>query len=447
MPKKLPYLFLGLISIGWFACKKVDIQFGDQFLDNGYTQVVKVDSFPADLSTIYVDSFVTSGKGVTVVGAYPDPVFGQITVNNYLEVVPPLYAQSTAYIDSFKAITFDSIALVLKPDGSYTGDTTKRLHVDVNRLAEPIIPYDNAILSIYNTRSFSVMPQVIGSKDILVRPNSGDSIIIRLSDDLGKTLLKKFQDPNDGDVRSNDAFLQYFYGLRLSAGPGSQLIFGSKDSVTVRLYYKQPGLYLQNKTVDFLLANAGHHFNNITVDRSGTVLKGIANLKQINSTATANTAYTLYAAGVMAKIRFPTIRDVLKLPNYAKILKATLLIRPLRGTYGVGSYVLPPLMRLSQTTQLNAIGNDLTVIGSNGSPVTQTGSLIVDNLYGESTNYAYDVTTYLRGLILDGTINNNGLLIIPPSPALETQFGRLIIGNRDNTNGQMELQIVYAAVQ
>ncbi len=149
----------------------------------------------------------------------------------------------------------------------------------------------------------------------------------------------------------------------------------------------------------------------------------------------------------MAKIRFPTIRDVLKLPNYAKILKATLLIRPLRGTYGVGSYVLPPLMRLSQTTQLNAIGNDLTVIGSNGSPVTQTGSLIVDNLYGESTNYAYDVTTYLRGLILDGTINNNGLLIIPPSPALETQFGRLIIGNRDNTNGKMELQIVYAAVQ
>src|SRR5882757_10843199 len=100
MLKKRFFFFLVLLSIGWFACKKVDIQFGDQFLDNGYTQVVKVDSFPADLSTIYVDSFVTSGRGVTMVGAYTDPVFGQINVNNYFEVVPPLYAQSSDYIDS-----------------------------------------------------------------------------------------------------------------------------------------------------------------------------------------------------------------------------------------------------------------------------------------------------------------------------------------------------------
>jgi hypothetical protein len=447
MPKKRSFFFLLLISIGWFACKKVDIQFGDQFLDNGYTQIVTVDSFPVDLSTIYVDSFITSAHGVTMVGAYTDPVFGQINSKSFFEVVPPAYAQATTYIDSFTATTFDSIALIIKPDGSYLGDTTRRFHIDVNRLAQSIVPYENSLLNIYNNDSFAVIPQTIGSKDFFLRPSSGDSIVVRLSDDLGKTLLKKFQNPNDGDVRSNDAFLQYFYGMRLSAGSGSQLLFGSKDTVAMRLYYKKPGLYLESITMDFLLANKSHHFNNITVDRSATVLKNLATVKQISSTATANTAYTMYAAGAMAKLRFPTIRDILKVPNFAKILKATLLIRPVAGTYGTGSYVLPPQIRLSSTTQLNQIGNDLAFITSNGASQVQTGNLQVDNLFGVNTNYGYDVTAYIKALILDGSINANGLLIIPPSPALETQFGRLVMGNRDNLKGQMQLVIIYAAVQ
>ena len=382
-----------------------------------------------------------------MVGAYTDPVFGQIQSESYFEVVPPAYAQSSIYIDSFRATTFDSLAIILKPDGSYVGDTTKPLHVEVNRLAESIIPYDNSILDLYNTRSFAAQSQPIGTKNFLARPKTGESIIIRLDDNVGKELLKKFQDPNDGDVRSNDAFLQYLYGLRLSAGAGSQLILGTMDSAIVRLYYKKPGLYLENRILDFTLANKAHHFNHITVNRSGTVLKDIATARQVNSTAMNNTAYTLYAAGVMAKIRFPSIRDVLKLPNFAKVLKATLLIRPLRGTYGPGSYTLPPEMRLSFTTQLNQIGSDLSTLDNSGVGVTQTGGLQIDNLYGESTDYAYDVTAYIKSIMADGTVNGNGLLVIPPSPALVTQFGRLIMGNRDNTNGKMELLIVYAAIQ
>jgi hypothetical protein len=63
MPQKIkPWLIL-FFSLVFFACKKVDIQFGDQFLDNGYTQVIKVDSFAVDVSTVYVDSFITSAKG------------------------------------------------------------------------------------------------------------------------------------------------------------------------------------------------------------------------------------------------------------------------------------------------------------------------------------------------------------------------------------------------
>ena len=193
------------------------------------------------------------------------------------------------------------------------------------------------------------------------------------------------------------------------------------------------------------MAFKNHHFNNIKVNRTGTVLQNITTANQLSSSLTGNASYTSYLGGVMAKIRFPTIRDLLKLPNFTKIIKASLIIRPLRGTYNE-PYTLPPLLRLSSTTQLNQIGNDLAFV-SNGSASAQTGGLIIDNLYGENTYYNYDVTAYVKVLLNDGTINNNGLLLLPPSPALETRANRVIVGNKFNAQGKMELLIVYAAVQ
>lgn len=448
MQKKIFPFLIALISFGWFACKKVDIQFGDQFLDNGYTQVIKVDSFSVDLSTVYVDSFVTSGKNVAMIGAYTDPVFGQINSNSYLEVVPPIFTDLSYYADSFKTTSFDSLALVIKPDRSYFGDTSKPVTLNVNSLSESIIPYENGVYNyIYNTRVFAVNNNLLGTKTIRLRPNAGDSIIVRLDDALGNELLKKFQDPNDVDNKTTDAFVQYFKGLRLSADAGSQLIFGASDSVIMRLYYKKAGLYRENRHMDFTLANAAHQFNNITVDRSATILKDLSTAKQLNSNSTGNAAYVLYMAGAMAKLRFPSARDILKLPNFAKILKATLIIRPVRGTYGSGLYQLPPELRLSSTTQLNQIGSDLSVVESNGSSTVENGNLVVDDLYGENTIYSYDISGYLREVIADGTINANGLLLIPTASYFDTRFQRVVIGNRNNTNGKMELQIIYAAVQ
>jgi hypothetical protein len=213
----------------------------------------------------------------------------------------------------------------------------------------------------------------------------------------------------------------------------------------MRLYYKKPGLYLQGKTIDFKLGVKNHHFNNFIVDRSGTVLKDIATLKQINSTQLGNTAYTSYASGVMTKIRFPTVRDILKQTNFVKLVKAILIVRPVIASYAL-PYALPPQIRLSTTTQLNQIGTDITAL-VNGTFVTQTGNLFIDGLYGQDTNYSYDVSSYVKALLNDGSINQNGLLLLPPSPALTTNFNRVIVGNRANQNGKMELQLTYAAVQ
>ncbi len=442
MSKKLPILFLLFLSFAWFACKKVDVQFGDEFIDNGYTQIIKTDSFTADISTVLVDSFVTSGKGVSLIGGYTDPYFGQVSVKNYFDLAPPTLP---VVADSFATATFDSIALLVLPDKSYYGDTSKTVHVDVHRVNQAITGYESNLSIIHNTQTFSVDAAPIGSKDFKVLPLRSDSVKIRLNDAFGRALLTKLKTPNDPDLQSTTFFLEYLKGLRLSSPANSPVIFGAKDSIVMRLYYKLPGLFLQNKSFDFKMANKSHHFNNITVDRSATVLKNLATVRQLPSSATGNMSFSSYITGAMVKIRFPSVRDVLKLNHFAKILKATLVVRPIRGSY-TPSIDLPPLLRLSSTTQLNLIGDDLAYV-VNGTASAQTGSLVVDYLYGENTNYAYDVTAYVKALTQEGTINNNGLLLIPPSPALETRFNRIVIGDKNNNQGKTELLIVYAAVQ
>lgn len=424
-------------SIVWFACTKVDIQFGQQFLDNGFTQIVKVDTFTPRVTTVYVDSFITSAKGVSLIGGYADPVFGKINPNTYFEVVPP------AYVDSFQTSTYDSLVLILVPNKSYYGDTTQPVHVDVSRVTSTITGYDNNLTNIYNVKQFPVNPTPIGSKDLTVRPTRGDSIFIRLSDNLGNELMNKLKNPNDIDIKTNTAFLQYFFGLRLSSPVNSPAIYGCKDSVVMRMYYTKPGLYLQSKVLDFTLANKNHHFNNIIVDRSGTILQNIATLKKIPSSALNNMAFTSYASSVMAKIQFPSVRDILKLNNYVELLSATLVIHPIQGSFL--SYPLPPKLRLSNTTTLNQIGADITSTGATAA--VQTGNLFIDGISGTNTNYSYDLTGYIKQLLPSQPNNDNGLLLLPQSPALETNFNRLIAGDKNNPIGQqMQLIIIYAAV-
>lgn len=444
MPKKILFALLLLFAVSWVACKKVDIAFGDQLLDNGYTQVIRLDSFSTTLSTVYVDSFVTSAMGSLLVGGYNDPVFGKISSSSYFEVAPPSF--TTSFVDTFAGARFDSIAIIMKTTPGYMGDTIKPVHVQVDRLSQPIVPYEINGTYLYNTNSFTT-GTTLASTNISVRPASGQVLQVRLNDAFGLELIKKFQDPADQDMKSSEAFLAYLNGFRISADNNSSLLFTCQDSVVLRIFYRQPGLYEQYRLYDFQLASTAHQFNHIDVDRSAATLKNLPAQKEVQSSALNNTAYTLYAAGAMVKMRFPTVRDILKIPHYAKVLKATLTVRPLRGSYNAGAFTLPAGMRLSQTTQLNGIGTDLSVVSSDGSYKTLNGDLTMDELYGENTSYTYDVTNYIRGVVADGTYNQNGLLFLPSGVVPFMVPGRVIIGDNLNPLGKTELSILYASVQ
>ena len=444
MQQKFFLVILLTFIIGAFACKKVDVQFGSDFANLENTQLIKIDTFSADLSTVFVDSFITSNKGTTLIGGYKDPVFGNIATQTYFQVAPPNFE------DIYDNTTFDSITLILKLNKSYYGDTTKPVRIDVSRVTQKIEPFDNGIF-LYNVNKFTVDPVVLGSKDVVINPNQTDTIFIKLNAALGQELLNKFKTKSD-TIKTADVFLNYFKGLRISSNAGSQLVFGCSDSAKLRVHYKKPDLFLLNKNIDFTLTNKNLHFTNISVDRSGLTsgLKDLATKKEISSLDAnmGNAAYGQSAGGASIKIRFNSLRDLLKAPNFAKILSARLIVRPVAGTYD-RSFYLPPLLRLSTTTSLNQIGVDLTTLGPNGSPITQYGNLFIDYALGVNTAYTYDVTNYIKFAITDANINKNGLLLTPPTGLYETNFSRLVIGNKQNNKGnsKVELQIFYAAIQ
>lgn len=431
-------LFILLLLL-FVSCKKVDIAFGTEFIDSDYTQLIKIDSFGVELSSINIDSFVTSGKGTALVGSYTDPAFGKITARTYLQVSPIVYS------DIYQNTIFDSLTLIGKVNGNYYGDTTKTFRINVARLAEDIVaPAAGTVL--YNVNTFNTYTSLLGSKDISVRPNTADTFSIRLSDALGQELLGMMQRKSD-TVKTTEVFLNYLKGFCISGAATNSMILGFKDSLTMRLHYKQTGLFLENKTVDFNIANTSLQFNNIAVDRTGTPLQGLNGLNnQISSTLTNHMAYSQPTSSVMLKMRFPTVKEILKFSNYKKILKAQLVIRPAIGSYS-SLYSLPPQLRLSKTTQLNQVGEELTATSSTGTAETQYGNLVVDYLYGKDTYYTYDVTSYIQEVIATEGYTQNGLLLLPPSPASENTFNRIVVGDRNSGEARIELQVFYVTVQ
>ncbi len=442
MLSKHVFVFITLFTLFFGACKKVDIQFGEQFVDNEYTQIYKTDSFSADVYTVLVDSFITSAKGITIIGGLNDTAFGKINTKCFFEVTPPSFQ---AVYDSTR---FDSLSLILTLNKSYYGDTTKPLQVEVSRLSEKIVLPEGET-DFYNNRSFTCFPTAIGSGSFLIRPSATDTISIRLDDAIGKELLKKLQTSSD-DIKTSSAFIEYFHGLRISSS-SSHLLINCTDKITMRLRYRKPGLYqLEEKYVDFSLATSQHHFNNITADRSG-LTNGLQNLgvnnKIIPSAQLNNQAYSQYITGVVSKIKFPTLRDILKIRNYAKILSAKLKIYPVKGSYDIySSNTLPPALRLSITDLNNTIGSDLGFYTSNGSYVSDNGNLFIDKLYGENTVYTYDVSDYIKQLSKTVGDDKSGLLFLPPANAHVTQFPRIIFGSKNHPTSKIVLEVYYATV-
>ena len=431
------FLLFSLFSIS--SCEKQDIAFGTGFIDNTITNLVLVDTATVNIASVYIDSFVTSSSKAIFAGKFKDEKFGTTTSQSFLQLGIPA---ATSYAIPNGSI-FDSVELILKPNKIFYGDTTALYELTIHQLTQQIT-YRTNQYSFYNNNSWPYSNTILGSSQLVISPSIRDTLSIKLAGALGLDLFNKLQNKND-EVSTVDRFLNYFKGIAIVGGTANNCILGFKDSVIMRLHYRKPGVFAQSAIIDFSLNQSNFQFNNISTDRTGTAISTLGpNNRVIPASATGNAGYSQYISGVIAKLNFPYLNDLYQLPNFLKIVKAELVIKPVQNSF-LNFYNLPPFLRLNATNQTNLPGNDLSAQTGSGSSV-QYGNLYIDNLYGTNTAYTYDITSYMQSLLLSNSdLIKNGLLVLPPAPNIT--FNRILIANGANSINKTQVKIYYASVK
>jgi hypothetical protein len=436
-----------LTTVATAGCTKKDIQYGGQFVDGQYTQIIQLDSLTPTLSTVYTDSFATADLGTALLGYISDTAVGDLTMSSYFELAPPSYSGTATTYDN---ATLDSVCLVMRLDsGKYAGDTTLPFQVGIYQLKEQITPGTDETL--YNHDSFlaETTPLATGSK--ILRPDlpgTADSMSIRMSDNFGQQLLDLLIQKNIA-IQSVNQFLPYFKGLKIAPTSQNKIAYGFKDSIELRVYYKTPGLpEATQHTAVFSLNDATHQFNHIDINRKGSLAAAGISLTNpvISSGSSGHNALLQSLAGYMIKIQFPSIGSLVQRAGFLQIIAAKLYLQPTdQGT--LRQFALPTTLNLFTTDLNNGFGSQLT--DNSGSALS--GNLVIDyqNTSGLGTYYSFDITSYLSTLMRDNTAGSlkKGLLLTGPYANRYDSFNRLQLGDANAAKGKATLKIQYLSVQ
>jgi Domain of unknown function (DUF4270) len=457
--QKRLFLFSSLSALCFLvSCQKQPIlTFGPTYVsDNGSANIVRVDTSTTILSTIYTDSTATAATGFLMVGNFKDPAFGQITSRAFFQVLPPAAQPTLTTFD-----TYDSIALIMlfKKNNPFYGDTTVPQSFVVNQV-DTLYQLPNFARGWFSNSSLSLDPTPLGStSSVTIQPsipyssqNAGDTVRIRLNDNLGRQLYNQVFNLNDS-IRKPEIFLDWFHGLCVSPAPGSQgAIYGFQDSAVMRIFYRENSLVSTVKYIDFQLTNKSSQFNNIPrPDRSGTPLANLAvPTSQVQappatlSSVTANAAYIQTIGGLDVKLTFPYLNAIAQRPDYLGVLRAQLTVRPVPGSYST-TLRLPPQISLFSTDQNNVL---LGVVPAVGSSAVQTGNLSLDYFHPLNTTYTYDVTNFVKNQIVNNTIigtsgTQPALLLSIPAPAGTSEFNRAVLADDNYPLAQRITLSVY----
>lgn len=367
-----------------FSCNK-DHEFtiGDEFLESG-SRLVVIDTVTTALSTVALDSFYTSETGLALLGSHEDSICGKIYCSSYFRIGLP------ASSDIQEKDIYDSTALILRYSGYSYGDTLKEQTLSVYKLTEPIKAYEDGYC--YNTTSFNHSGTPVGIKKFISYSNREDSILtIKINDNVGLELWTMLKENSDF-VSSHESFINYFPGFVLLPEENQNTaVFGfnaSDEEIILRIYSHRIEDEVEEITTDFTLADANVQFNNIRVDYSNTSLK--QKFKQetdIPYSQTSGYSYIQGGTGLMAKIRFPYLMDLLLLEN-AKLMKAELVFKPAIQSY---SFDFP------ENLTINLLDKHNSFLGSfydvNGDLIT--ASFVYDRYFHEETSYTFDISNYL----------------------------------------------------
>lgn len=430
-------ILLGIAAVCCLTgCDKAGFSY-DNVTDGGHVQYTLLDTLGIQMRTVQPDSVATSGTGVALAGGYTDAFFGKIKAESYFRVALP--ADRT--LDD-RAV-YDSIELVMRPNGHAYGDTLPAQTLQVHQLLQPLVLPENYTV-LFSHQHLPVNNTPLAALQLNIRPTAGELLHLRLNDGKGMELFGLLKNKAN-EVSSDDFFREYFKGLCIK-GSNNTAVFGfqAKDSsLYIRLHYHVVTHEKEEKYLDFLMTTPELQYNAIQTDRSGTPLAALQRGVGLYSQATGNRSYLQPLTGALLRMDFPSLPSLQEIGKYGRIMRAELVLRPVSGTYV--REALPPRLTLGLADNTHWVTSGDTLQSPLGG--TQYGSLVTDMLNPENTGYVFDVTEYCKSMMSADSYTYRGLLLMPPGGDYATQFNRLVLGDGKNTQHRAQLKIYYLIYQ
>jgi hypothetical protein len=429
-----------VLSIVIVSCDS-DVDTGSFAVGSDYLQinnnVILVDTMTVDVSTIQIDSLVTSSQNRIAVGSYDDPLFGKVQANSYFQLSGSTYTVNVSSSDTEGGnYVFDSIRMVMKLDKYYYGDTTQVHSFTVHRLQQKVKTSleDNTF---HNDSDLAYDTESLGSVSFKPKPNSQDSVNVVLSNEFGNALFQKLKSK---EITNTDEFVDYFKGLVIkSSTSNSSNVIGFNLSSELRLYYSK---YLSESDSSLLITfgiyDVVKQFNNFSLDKKGTLIENLPNSKsKLASVNTSNMGFVQSGTGIACRVDFPNIKQLKRLYDNGAIVDAQFTIKPVNGTYS-SKYPLPDSLEVYVCDNLNRIKRRLT--STSGSSLYAVLSNKTDE-FNENTGYSLSLTSFLQSELVKLSDDKSSLIFVLPS--LSKGVNRLVLADQKSKENKLQLKIYY----
>ncbi|WP_366187485.1 DUF4270 family protein [Flavobacterium ovatum] len=418
-----------------------DIDTGTFVVGSDYLEinnnVILVDTMTVDVSTIQLDSLVTSSKYRIAVGSYDDPIFGKVQANSYFQLSGSTYAVNASSSDTEGGnYVFDSIRMVMKLDKYYYGDTTQVHSFSIHRLQQKVkTTLEDG--TFHNDSNLTYDSESLGTVSFKPKPNSQDSVSVVLSNDFGNTLFQKLKSK---EITNTDEFIEYFKGFVIKASAtNSSNVIGFNLSSELRLYYSK---YLSQSEssllVTFGIYDGAKQFNNFSLDKKGTLIENLpSSTSKLSSVVTSNKGFVQSGTGIACRVDFPNIKQLKRLYENGVIVDAQFTIKPVNGTYS-SKYPLPDSLQVYVCDNLNRIKRSLT--SSSGSTLYAVLSNKTDE-FNENTGYKLSLSSFLQSELVKLSDAKSSLVFVLPSIA--KGVNRLVLADQKSKENKLQLKIYY----
>ena len=454
MIKEVFKVFIASILI-LSSCNDNEFGLGKHFVSPRVMKGI-IDTVTVRVSThVAADSVITSGRGIGFWGAYKDPYIGTIQTKSYIEFL------RTQDIERERSARFDSITLILRPNGNYYGDTTKQLaSLRVFKLAQEIERGSDG--NLYSTDTVQVASLLADTTfKIRVKNIHNNEIEIKLPRTFGEELFQGIV-RDDDDYKGNE-FQKKFPGISIETSSIRDCIYGfflNDTACKIRIYYHISTTSRQEKTMTFA-SNPYNCFYNMSNDKSE--LPDDFNTKS-GQKPSSQTGFTgILTSGntpIFSRLEFPYLNDLLSLGQIVKIERAILYVRPVYRSFD--TIPLPARLNLFQfdPTSSSLIGDALST-GSNMPP--QYGDLPADYHYiqrPEFPQYTFDISHFISTQLGRTGHEKRALSLLIPNEVIynsgrerENTLQRLVFGDqhfllpngdeRHSRDNRIKLEITY----